>query len=214
MGSEAVLLSMQGQACAAEAGQRQAEAVKISCSDPAPGVPNVPRKKDPFTPFTEQRQKYAVVRPLNSLSLTANPGLKDDGRTLLRRQPSRRREPNRFPPHTDTPTTDTGPSAHSAVTALTLYVGGYFFVMHKRLQNPFISWPVRRPLPMVAYYRVNSLRIIYEPVVRLDQKLFPTRWVCPPTPKEQYEVLFKSIHFNRILEMSKPPNDRLQPTPR
>ena len=48
--------------------------MKTSCSGPAPGVPNVPRKKDPLTPFIEQRSKYAVVRPLYSVSLAANPG--------------------------------------------------------------------------------------------------------------------------------------------
>ena len=72
----------------------------------------------------------------------------------------------------------------SAVTVLALYVGGYFVVVHKRLQNPFISWPIRRPLLMEAYYRVSSLQIIYEPIVLLDQKLFPARWVCQPTTKD------------------------------
>ena len=100
----------------------------------------------------------------------------------------------------------------SAVTVLTLYVGGYFFVVHKRLQNPFISWPIMRPLPMEAYYRVNSLEIIYEPLVRLDQRLFPKRWVCPPTPMHQYEILFKNIDLNRIHGISKPPK-ATEPTP-
>jgi len=91
----------------------------------------------------------------------------------------------------------------SAVTILALYVGGYFVVVHKRLQNLFISWPIRRPLPMEAYYRVNSLRILYEPVVRLDQNLFPTRWVCPPTTKDQYEIVFKNFDLRRIPGISK-----------
>ena len=94
----------------------------------------------------------------------------------------------------------------SAVTILALYVGGYFFLVHKRLQNPFIRWPIMRPLPMEAYYRVNSLKIIYEPVVLLDQKLLPTRWVCPPTTKDQYEMVFKNFDLNRIPGISKSPN--------
>ena len=39
---------------------------------------------------------------------------------------------------------------------------------------------------MEADYRVSSLKVIYEPVVRLDQKMFPKRWQCSPTPIEQY----------------------------
>jgi hypothetical protein len=58
----------------------------------------------------------------------------------------------------------------SAVAALTLYIGGYFVVVHKRLQNPFISWPIRTPRPMVEYYQVPSLRVIYDPLVHLDKK--------------------------------------------
>jgi hypothetical protein len=91
----------------------------------------------------------------------------------------------------------------SVVSVLTLYIVGYFFVVHPRLQNPFVSWPIRRPLPTVAYYRVESLRLIYQPAVWLDQRYFPTRWICPPTPRTQYD---KGIDLNRIHEMSKPPN--------
>jgi hypothetical protein len=94
----------------------------------------------------------------------------------------------------------------SAVVALMFYVGGYFVVVHKRLQNPFISWPIRRPMPMVEYYQVPSLRVIYEPVVRLEKKSFPRRWVCPRTSDEEIAAVFKNIDVNRVFEMSKPPN--------
>lgn len=73
------------------------------------------------------------------------------------------------------------------VVILMVYVGGYFFVVHKRLVNPFISWPIMRPLPMEAYYRPYCLGFIYETVVRLDQKFFPMHWLCPPTPKKDYQ---------------------------
>lgn|GEM_PF-5363524 len=66
---------------------------------------------------------------------------------------------------------------------------------------------------MEAYYRVKNLEIIYKPVVRLDQKLFPSRWVCPSTSKEQYEVVFKNFDLKRIHEMSEPPNRTPEPTP-
>jgi hypothetical protein len=99
----------------------------------------------------------------------------------------------------------------SIVVVMVLYVAGYFFEVHQRLRNPFISWPIMRPLPMETYYRVSSLRVIYEPVVRLDQKLFPTRWFCQPTPKEQYEILIKTIDLNHIHQMSMPPNKSPEP---
>jgi hypothetical protein len=77
----------------------------------------------------------------------------------------------------------------SAMAVSVLYVTGYFIVVQKRLRNPFISWPIMRPLPMVEYYSPAGLKALYEPVVRLDQKMFPKRWQCPPTPKEQYPIL-------------------------
>jgi|SRR5579872_4656489 len=95
----------------------------------------------------------------------------------------------------------------SAVIAVTLYLGGYFIVVGKRLRDPFISWPIMRPLPMSAYCRVKCFEIIYAPVVRLDWKLFPARWVFPPTAKEQYETLFRSVDLNRIHEMAKLTNN-------
>ena len=94
----------------------------------------------------------------------------------------------------------------SAVAALTLYVGAYFVVVHKRLQNPFISWPIRRPMPMVEYYQVPSLRVIYEPVVRLEKKLFPRRWVYPATSEAEIAAVCKNIDLNRVFEMSRPPD--------
>lgn len=93
----------------------------------------------------------------------------------------------------------------SAVAALTLYFGAYFVVVHKRLQNPFISWPIRQPLPMVEYYQVPALQVIYEPMIRLDKELFPTRWVCPPTSEEEIAAALKNIDLNRVFEISKPP---------
>jgi hypothetical protein len=100
-----------------------------------------------------------------------------------------------------------------AVSMLAIYVAGYFLVVHKRLQNPFISWPIMRPLPMDAYYSPSSFKVIYEPIVRLDQKLFPARWMCPPTPKDEYEILLKGIDLNRVHKMSKSPNTALEATP-
>lgn len=94
----------------------------------------------------------------------------------------------------------------SAFAALTLYIGGYCVVVHKALQNPFISWPIRAPRPMVEYYQVPGLRVIYEPLVRSDKKLFPKRWVCPPTSDEEIAAVFKTIDLNRIHDMSKAPN--------
>ena len=95
----------------------------------------------------------------------------------------------------------------SAVAALALYVGGYFVVVHKQLQNPFIHWPIRRPIPMVEYYQVPSLQVIYEPLVRLDKKLFPRRWVYPRTSDAEIAAAFKNIDVNRMFEMSKPPSE-------
>jgi hypothetical protein len=81
---------------------------------------------------------------------------------------------------------------------LIFYVAGYFFEVHQRLRNPFISWPIMKPLPMVADYRISVLKPLYEPVVRLNQKMFPQQWQCQPTPVEQYEFLLtnKSISGN------------------
>ena len=93
-----------------------------------------------------------------------------------------------------------------AFAALTLYIGGYFVVVHKQLQNPFISWPMRAPRPMVEYYQVPGLRVIYEPLVRVDKKLFPNRWVCPPTSAEEIAALLKTMDLNRISEMCKAPH--------
>jgi hypothetical protein len=90
-----------------------------------------------------------------------------------------------------------------AAATLAFYAGGYFFVVHKRLQNPFISWPIRTPKPVVEFYQPHALQVIYEPMVRLDKKLFPKRWVCPPTPNEEIAAVFKNIDLNRIFEMSK-----------
>jgi hypothetical protein len=85
---------------------------------------------------------------------------------------------------------------------LILYVAGYSFEVHQRLQNPFISWPVMRPLPLEAYYRVGSLKIIYEPAVRVDRKLFPKHWQCQPTPKAQYQILPNNFDLNRMSVVS------------
>jgi hypothetical protein len=80
-----------------------------------------------------------------------------------------------------------------ALALSVLFMGGYFFVVHQRLRNPFISWPMLRPAPMEAYYTPTCLRVLYEPVVRLDQKLCPKRWQCPPTPIELYPTNSISI---------------------
>lgn len=53
---------------------------------------------------------------------------------------------------------------------------------------------------MVEYYSVPSLETVYAPLVQLDQKVFPKRWLCPPTPKEQYALLptnFDLIQFHK-----------------
>jgi len=63
----------------------------------------------------------------------------------------------------------------SAVAVSILYVTGYFIVVQKRLRNPFLSWQ-GKPLPMAEYYSPTGLKALYEPVVRLDQQVFPKRW--------------------------------------
>jgi hypothetical protein len=90
------------------------------------------------------------------------------------------------------------------VGGLFLYVAGYFFEVDRQLENPFISWPIVKPLPLQAYYRVGSLRIIYKPAVRLDQKLFPNHWWCQPTPKARYQILPKNFDLNRMPFVSTP----------
>jgi hypothetical protein len=77
------------------------------------------------------------------------------------------------------------------------YVVGYFLVVQKQLQNAFISWPILKPLPMKAYYRISCLRVIYEPIVRLDQMFFPLRWQCPPTPAEHYVIFPEGFDLRR-----------------
>jgi hypothetical protein len=101
----------------------------------------------------------------------------------------------------------------SSAVALMLYIGGYFVVVDKQLRNPFISWPIRRPLPMVEYYRVASFRVIYQPAVWLDKKLFPKRWEYPRTSKEELAAVYKNIDPSRIAEMSKLSSTTPEPKP-
>jgi len=86
----------------------------------------------------------------------------------------------------------------SALAVSILYLGGYFFVVHQRRRNPFISWPIRRPLPMEAYYSVSKLKPVYQPLVRLDQKMFPKRWQCQPTPSEQYALALTNLDLVQL----------------
>ena len=81
-------------------------------------------------------------------------------------------------------------------------------MVHNRLQNPFISWPIRTPRPMVEYYQVPALRVIYEPLVCIDKKLFPKRWVFPATSDKEIAAACKTIDLNRIHEMSQTPTSK------
>src|SRR5579862_3368261 len=83
----------------------------------------------------------------------------------------------------------------SAIAISVIYLCGYYFVVHQRLQNPFVSWPIRRGLPMVAYYQPSYLRPLYEPAVRLEQWLFPKRWLSRPAPAGQY---LTNVNLNQL----------------
>ena len=51
---------------------------------------------------------------------------------------------------------------------------------------------------MEAYYRVSKLKTLYEPLARVDQKLFPKRWQCQPTSFEEYARALTNLDLIQI----------------
>ena len=60
---------------------------------------------------------------------------------------------------------------------------------------------------MVAYYEPSFLRRLYEPAVRLDQWLFPKRWLSPPSIGQYLTNLdLNAIHFGATRGQNKGAN--------
>ncbi|MDQ6633017.1 MAG: hypothetical protein M3Y82_14880 [Verrucomicrobiota bacterium] len=57
-----------------------------------------------------------------------------------------------------------------------LFVGSYLILLQPRLRNPFLSRV--RPMELAPNYRVggNQAMMLYQPIARIDQNLFPNRW--------------------------------------
>jgi hypothetical protein len=80
-----------------------------------------------------------------------------------------------------------------AVLAMVAYFGSYLWVVQPMQTNHFLHWH-GTPLRMDPHYRVSRpwLQALYEPLVRLDQQLFPERWQWQP-PQEFQRWLAQSL---------------------